>query len=592
MKRPGYKPSRMLILLLALAVLLPLLAALQYYWLGQVSEGASERMRTALRANAADFRHDFNREFIRAYLTFHMDEFESWSQAERNQVEQLELWQQSAPYARLISDVLVVSYDKQTQAQLKRVDLNSKSLVACEWPNELSRLRAAFARTGQVRGVASPQAMLESYAEDIPALIVPFPLDTARTQGPPIHPGFTIIKLDLNYIRNEFIPLLVKRHLADDSKTAYEVSVVSLEDPNRVIYSSVPARFDASASDVSTRIFGLEADELRSFISESSRPAERAGRPLKLFSLRTLKAPSANSTTANDEEGRWQLLVRHPAGSLAAAVSRVRYRNLAISFGVLLLLGAALLMTAISTRRAESLAQQQLNFVAGVSHELRTPLAVICSAGQNLSHGIVDDPNKVAEYGEVIYREGRRLTNMVERVLEYAGAGSGRQVYDFRAVDVQQLLESAIAGCETEIAERCFTIEMDVEQRVPQIRGDSAALRRAMQNLISNAIKYDGEKQWARISARAKLGQVEISVADRGRGIPASDIPHIFEPFYRGRDAVAAQIEGSGIGLSLVKQIIDAHSGEIDVKSTPGLGSEFILRLPVAHAANAGDRES
>jgi len=271
----------------------------------------------------------------------------------------------------------------------------------------------------------------------------------------------------------------------------------------------------------------------------------------------------------------------------------VRRRNLAISFGVLLLLGAAILMTAISIRRAERLAQQQINFVAGVSHELRTPLAVICSAGQNLSHGIVDDPDKVAQYGEVIYREGRRLTDMVERVLEFAGAGSGREIYNFKPVDVSELVNSAIAACDSEIVERNFTIEKQIDSNVPPVRGDSAALRRVLQNLIGNAIKYDGTEQWARISARTKQNEVEISIADRGRGIPPSEIPHIFEPFYRGREAIAAQIEGSGIGLSLVKQVIDAHHGRINVKSAPGAGSEFVLSLPMASAPpENGGRES
>ena len=105
-----------------------------------------------------------------------------------------------------------------------------------------------------------------------------------------------------------------------------------------------------------------------------------------------------------------------------------------------------------------------------------------------------------------------------------------------------------------------------------------------MQNLISNAIKYDGENRWARISAQTsaeKQGkEVRITVEDRGLGIESADIPHIFEPFYRGHEAVATQIKGSGVGLSLVKQIVDAHGGKISVKSTPGTGSVFTLHLP------------
>jgi two-component system phosphate regulon sensor histidine kinase PhoR len=111
-----------------------------------------------------------------------------------------------------------------------------------------------------------------------------------------------------------------------------------------------------------------------------------------------------------------------------------------------------------------------------------------------------------------------------------------------------------------------------------------------MQNLISNAIKYDGENRWALISASVNAqmsvgapgNEVQITIEDRGQGITAADLPHIFEPFFRGREAIAAQIEGSGVGLSLVKQIVEAHGGKIMVNSTPGTGSTFTFSLPVA----------
>src|SRR4029077_782720 len=116
-------------------------------------------------------------------------------------------------------------------------------------------------------------------------------------------------------------------------------------------------------------------------------------RQLRLINLRSTKqTPATSSMSSGEEDGHWRLLIKHQAGSLAAAVSRVRTRNLAISFGILLLLAVGILMTAASTRRAERPGRQQINFVAGVTHELRTPLAVICSAGENLADGIVDSP--------------------------------------------------------------------------------------------------------------------------------------------------------------------------------------------------------
>ncbi len=225
------------------------------------------------------------------------------------------------------------------------------------------------------------------------------------------------------------------------------------------------------------------------------------------------------------------------------------------------------------------MAQQQINFVAGVTHELRTPLAVICSAGENLAHGIVDSPGKVTQYGGVIYREGRRLTDMVEQVLEFAGAQSGRQRYDLRPVNVTEVINRAVAACQS--SKGGFSIETSLDPNLSVVRADAAALQRALQNLISNAIKYDGQSHWARVSAQTFGGnEVRIRVEDRGMGIDPKEVPHIFEPFYRGQEAVAAQIEGSGVGLSLVKQIVEAHGGSVSVKSTPGIGSKFTISLP------------
>jgi signal transduction histidine kinase len=605
-----YKPSRMMFLLAAMAVLLPLLAALQYYWLGQVSEAATERLQISLRASANRLRQDFNREFIRAYLNFQMDSLAPHQDIEQYHLERFEHWNQSAPYARLISDVFVVSYDEQGRARLRRLNAKAGRFESTEWSGEFMNLRDRL-ESARLRGETPAQDSLEPVAEEIPALIVPFPLvPTWKPEGqvespagqtlsgaksPPLPPGFTVIKLDLNYLQREFIPSLIQRHLFDDSRNEYDLAVVSIRYPERVIYSSSNARIDFSSSDVSTRIFGLESDEVSAFLkSEGTSPAGKQPAILQLRLIRPVKRdPAVSSMSPGEEDGHWRLLIRHQAGSLAAAVSSARTRNLAISFGILLLLAAGIVMTATSTRRAQRLVRQQINFIAGVTHELRTPLAVICSAGENLADGIVDSPGKVAQYGNVVHREGRRLTDMVEQVLEFAGAQSGKQRYEFRSLSPADLIDGALAACQAQIQERDFNVETAIEENLPPIRGDEAALKRALQNLISNAIKYHGESRWARLGAQLGTGkhgnEVRIAVEDRGLGIGSLDIAHIFEPFYRGDEAVAAQIKGSGVGLSLVKQIVEAHGGSITVKSAPATGSVFTLHLPIAEAHQGKD---
>ena len=566
----------MLILLLVMAVLLPVLAGLQYHWLGEVSKGATERLQSTLAAGAHRFRQDFNREFIRAYLNFQFDSSGPPSDLEQYHVQSLERWNTTAPYPHLLGDVFVVTYDDDNVPHVRRVNIQTKKLEPVGSAPEGKVLHRRFEKPGG--------APLDSFDEQLPALIVPIPnVKTDLADTPAASRSFTVIMLNTDYLKREFVPSLILRHFVENFNE-YNFGVTSLRHPDRVIFSSSESAVDFSSSDVTTRIFGIEPEELQSFVrSELSSPNQRTPGPLRL-NIRLLKMPS--STT---QEGRWQFAIKHRAGSLASAVNSIRLRNLVLSFGILLLLASAIVLTATSMRRAERLGEQQINFIAGVTHELRTPLAVICSAGENLADGVVDNPVRVADYGKVIHDEGRRLTDMVEQVLEFAGAQSGRRRYEFRPVPVAQLLAEALSGCDVQIKRA----EVDVEKTIASdlnVNGDPAALTQAVQNLISNAIKYGGNKRWLRIRADASPNEVLIAVEDKGIGINNADIKHIFEPFYRGRDSVAGQIAGTGVGLSIVKQIVQAHGGSISVKSAAGVGTVFTLHLPRAKEASRLNR--
>jgi signal transduction histidine kinase len=230
-----------------------------------------------------------------------------------------------------------------------------------------------------------------------------------------------------------------------------------------------------------------------------------------------------------------------------------------------------------------------MDFVATVSHELRTPLAVIRSAAQNLSAGVVLDAAQAKKYGEVIDAEGRRLTDMVEQVLEYAGLSGGRRPLMARPIDAGSVARETLASCEALLPGDHFEVEIEVAPDLPPIVADEGAIRRALQNLVANALKYGADGRWLGLSVRrgAARGrdEVQMTVADRGRGIDAADLPHIFEAFYRGRRAVDEQIHGNGLGLSLVKRIAEAHGGRVTVKSSPGEGTAFTIHLPAGKAS-------
>ena len=248
--------------------------------------------------------------------------------------------------------------------------------------------------------------------------------------------------------------------------------------------------------------------------------------------------------------------------------------------------GLALLgIIVVNARRSEKLAAQQMGFVATVSHELRTPLAVIRSAAQNLSAGVVDDPVRAKRYGELIESEGRRLTDMVEEVLEFAGLTGQRRALFLRAVDVVAIVRDVVESSGALIAAAHAEADVTVDEDVPLVLGDEEALRRAVSNLLTNALKHGGEGRWVGLGVTRSMAdgqeEVHIAVSDRGRGIEAADLPHIFEPFYRGRHATSQQIQGNGLGLSLVSRIAESHGGRVTVASTPKQGATFTIQLPV-----------
>jgi signal transduction histidine kinase len=233
-----------------------------------------------------------------------------------------------------------------------------------------------------------------------------------------------------------------------------------------------------------------------------------------------------------------------------------------------------------------------MEFVSAVSHELRTPLAVICSAGENLADGVVRDPDRLKSYGKVVRDEGRRLTEMVEQVLSFAGLQSGLKRQTFVPVNLAEITDRALSTFEIPIRENGFTVERRIPEDVPAVMGEPVSLTRALHNLLSNAIKYGGDKRWIGLSIFTEGPWVKLAVQDHGPGIPAVELSHIFEPFYRGRSAVEAQIHGSGLGLSLVKQAVEQHNGVIHVSSNPGSGSTFCIALPVGQAGQPSEISS
>jgi signal transduction histidine kinase len=191
-------------------------------------------------------------------------------------------------------------------------------------------------------------------------------------------------------------------------------------------------------------------------------------------------------------------------------------------------------------------------------------------------------------YGATIRDEGRRLAEMIEQVLEFAGIAAREGKRHDEPIAVAAMVAEAVKASAVMIAENGVEVEVHAPPSLPPVRGDRAALRRALQNLIQNSARHAAAGRWIGITAQAahagRADVVRITVRDRGPGIPAGEESRIFQAFYRGRQALAAGVSGSGLGLSLVQRIAEAHGGRIEVESAPGRGSAFTLVLPAAAA--------
>jgi signal transduction histidine kinase len=386
-----------------------------------------------------------------------------------------------------------------------------------------------------------------------------------------------ILELNLPYLREAMLPDLVQRDLTD-----YQVEILTSGPPASVIYQSDPedAKQISGSADASVSTFMTQYD------SRLSGPSGMRG-----GGRGTGPGPSLGPPVP--PPGRWEVFARHRSGSLETVVARLRWRNLAVTAGVLLLLLASVAALVRYTRRAQRLAQLQMDFVAGVSHELRTPLTVIHTAGYNLRGKMAHNPSQVERYGELIQQESGRLTDLVEQIMRFAGVESGRIIQEPEPLSIESVIQDTMESSKSVMEGAHCVVEQTIEAGLPLILGDPTALRHALQNLLTNAAKYaTKESNWIGIFASKATDRgramVEIRVADRGPGIPEDEQRHIFDPFFRGRRAVDDQVHGTGLGLNLVKKIVEAHGGTIRVKSEPMKGAEFIVRIPEAAAGVTG----
>lgn len=235
------------------------------------------------------------------------------------------------------------------------------------------------------------------------------------------------------------------------------------------------------------------------------------------------------------------------------------------------LLAGGLMYRAV--RREISAARMQADFVATVSHEFRSPLTGIRQLAELLDGGLVAPEARKREYYKLILQESGRLTRLVENLLDFSRFEAGRKQYHMERIDTAEWLKEIASGVRTP------RFSVSIQEHLPAIRGDRDALSSAVSNLIDNALKYSPAEEPVTLNAASENGKIRISVTDRGPGIPAGEQTRVFDKFYRGNGDLAAEVKGAGIGLSLVKRIIEDHGGKVILESREGGGCTFALIL-------------
>lgn len=518
---------------------LGVLATLQYRWIDRVSDAERQQMRANLDFAAHRFIDSFEAELQTA--------FESFAAPDDDLAARYEAWKRRAAHPALVEAVYVIE-----DGTLQR--LEHGQLAAAPWPERFASLRE---RLGGFRGPAPGP-----FLSDGLGLLI------RRPRGGPVPPPFApehlvLLQLSPDTLTRAILPALVQRHF---STGAGEVDVAIASRHTLFYRSDAGWPDERHPPDLDVPFLPLGPRR----VPPGPGP-RRAGPPPPL---------------RDAMHDPLHLLVRRHDGGVDAAIAAARTRNLALSFGVLLILAATIALLVALLRRADRLRAQQTEFVAAISHELNTPVAALRSAGENLRDGIVLDGDRVRHYGATIVGEASRLGTMLGQVLEYAGMQSRRERPP-DAVDAGSVVEEAVAQCRWLVEGTPIHISTVIEGGLPRVQGDAKALTSAVQNLIANAIRYGGSGNWVGVRASSQGHGIAITVEDRGPGIDSRDLPHLFEPFYRGRNVRSAKgtTRGAGLGLSIVHRIVHEHGGSIEVaRRKPNEGAAFTIHLPVAVA--------
>jgi signal transduction histidine kinase len=605
--------------LFGMVVLLTIVAVLQYRWTSQITEATDAQIGNHVQSLMSDWHRDLYREFSAICVALQVGPDSGARDGWKDYVQRYAEWVGTPANRDMVESIYIWDVGQRTEPQLLRLDVDSENIEPWDVPANLESLLTRLQANSSSLGVAlsawefpdsasqgrpeggknlppghaMPDNALLGWQFDanIPAIVHPIvhharPDDSHST----ILPGavdWIVVVPNLSTVQNRTLPDLAQRYFGGQEGLEYNLAVIvpgSL--PPRLIYAS-DAKFGAAsvgAAEATMNIFGPAPENM----GEQFKRAATGGNSLKSAEWHNFSGPVWFPTIQYSPfQDPWVLVLQHRNGPLQAVVSRVRERNLTISALILLLLGATMGFVTVAGIRAQKFARLQMDFVASVSHELRTPLTAIFSAGENIKDGFVTGQSNMAHYGSIVTSQARQLVDLVDRILLFASIRSGKIRYNLRPLQVSEILQRVRKTTTALIEDSAYTVEEHVEPDLPCVLGDLSAVCGCLENLVTNALKYSGRDGRIRISAGVHKTdnfekEIRISVQDYGIGINSSDLPHIFEPFYRSPQVTTAQIRGTGLGLFLAKYLAEAMGGKVSVVSEVGVGSVFTLHLPAA----------
>lgn len=278
----------------------------------------------------------------------------------------------------------------------------------------------------------------------------------------------------------------------------------------------------------------------------------------------------------------WQLVVSQPGlGSLQKTAQREVLTYGVLFFVIMALLALGAILIARDITREKEATRQKTEFVHNVSHELKTPLTLIRLYGETLQRKKNLSDLQKDECYEIITKESERLSHLINNVLDFSRIDMGRKEFDFQRGSLAEAVRETLESYRYHLEKKGFSVHDLIDSHLPEMHFDREAISSILINLLSNAVKFSPDKKEVTVRLFRKNRTAILQVSDRGIGITPKEIKKIFTRFYRSKNKLSSEAKGSGLGLTLVKHITEAHGGRVNVESEPGEGTTFSVTLPI-----------